>query len=86
MPDVRKTTRDILVAGAGLAVLFVLAHVAQLAELAGAVHPWFAVAVALMLHLAISWLVAVPKLTNLRLRPALVPPYHPESPELTPVM
>ena len=74
MPDVRKTTRYILVAGAGLAILFVLAQVAQLAELAGAIHPWFGVAVAVALLLAIGWLVAVPALTYMRLRPALVPP------------
>src|SRR6056297_2828871 len=80
MPDVRKTTRYILVAGAGLAVLFVLAQVAQLAELAGAIHPWFGVAVAAGLLLAIGWLVAVPALAYLRLRPALVPPDHAESP------
>ena len=73
--------RHVIVAIVAFLVLFVVAQVAQLVSLASAVHPLFALSVAIGLIAGIGWLVAVPLLAYMRLDPALVPPAASSGPE-----
>lgn len=82
MPSALKhTLRHAVLAISALLALFVVAQVAQLVSLAGAVHPSFGTIVAIGLIGGIGWLVAVPILAFLRLDPALVPPTDEAGPE-----
>jgi hypothetical protein len=77
----RHTLRHAVLVISALLALFVVAQVAQLVNLASAVHPLLGTVVAIGLIGGIGWLVAVPLLAFFRLDPALVPPPAKTGPE-----
>ncbi len=77
----KHTLRHAVLVISALLALFVVAQVAQLVNLASAVHPLLGTIVAIGLIGGIGWLVAVPLLAFFRLDPAIVPPPAKTGPE-----